>query len=89
MERLIVELLGTSGQMEGSWYIRETVDQWSGILAQGVKESSPDCKDGQRQHNLSRQSVITITKLSCLNVPERGQNPRARPQARLDPPWNS
>lgn len=62
MKGFVIELLGASGQVESRWYIREAVDQWSGILAQCMEESSSDYKDGQRQHNLSQQSVIASTR---------------------------
>lgn len=47
MEGFVIELLGASGQVKSSWYIRETVDQGPGILAQGMEESSSNYEDGK------------------------------------------
>lgn len=87
VEGFVIKLLSAPSQVEGSWYIRETVDQGPRILAQGVEESSSNHKDGQRQHNLSQQSVIAATNLSHFNAPELGSDYGLEPQARHPLVW--
>jgi hypothetical protein len=72
VERFVIELLSASRQMNGSWYIRETVDKWPRIFAQGVQESSLNDNDGQGQHDLRKQSVIAATRLFQFYIPELG-----------------